>query len=119
MPTANSTARNMMDLPNSAPTNTISPEKTASNKNVLNRFACGCQVIGPPTQTTDNSNLGSRSLNQRTGGRVWFQSAVSVDRVVDQVGQRKAAWHVRQFGQLVAGLRGVVGDGFLRSHDSP
>ena len=45
MPTANSTARNMMFLPNSAPTPTISPENSASNTNVLNVLACGCQLI--------------------------------------------------------------------------
>ena len=38
-----------MLLPNSAPTNTISAENTTSNRNVLSRFACGCQVIGSPS----------------------------------------------------------------------
>ena len=46
MPTANSTARNRMLLPNSAPTNTISADIPTSNKNVLALLACGCQVIG-------------------------------------------------------------------------
>ena len=66
MPTANNTARNMMLRPNMAPTPTIRPENTTSNRKVLNLLACGCHVtVLASFKAADSSNLSESSISQR------------------------------------------------------
>src|SRR3954465_9902103 len=107
MPIANNTARNMMFLPNIAPTATISPENNASRRNVLAVLAPECQLISVLLE-------GLRFSNAPTA--VGGSSAVSVDGVVDQRCQRLPTRPLRQIVQFVAGLPGVPHDGLLGLH---
>src|ERR1700712_4516721 len=103
----------MMLRPNSAPTNTISAENTTSKTNVFSRLACGCHVIVYFFLTCWKS----RRCNVSEASRGSEASAVPVDRVLDEVGQRATTGHVRQVHQLIACLRGVPRDDLLRLHD--
>src|SRR5262245_61372473 len=104
---ANSTAKNMMFLPNIAPTATISAENNASRTKVLAVLACGCQLISVLLRSLRFLN----ALSAAAGS-----SAVTVDRVVHQRRQRLPARPFGQAGQLVAGLLGVSPDRLLGLH---
>src|SRR5215208_3613003 len=102
MPTANSTAKPRIALLlNSAPMNTISVDISTSSTNVLALLACGCQVISP-------SYALFAGLTPQQPPQVPQCSAVPVDCVVHQGGQRLPTRSLRQVGQLVAGLHRVA-----------